>query len=81
MSIQYKSIKDLSNMLLKRDISHEELIKETFSLIESNIDLNAFITLNKDSAIEKAISLDNNKVESTLSGIPIAQKDLFCTKD
>ena len=82
MSIQYKSIKDLSNMLLNRDISHEELIKETFSLIESNIDLNAFITLNKDSAIEKAISLDNNKAQSsTLSGIPIAQKDLFCTKD
>ena len=81
MSIQYKTIKDLSSMIQKRDISHLELVKETFSLIELNSDLNAFITLNKDSAIKNAMSLDNERNESVLSGIPIAQKDLFCTKD
>jgi len=81
MSIRYKTIKDLSSMIQKRDISHLELVKETFSLIESSSDLNAFITLNKDPAIENAISLDNERNESVLSGIPIAQKDLFCTKD
>jgi len=68
-------------MIQKRDISHLELVKETFLLIESNSDLNAFITLNKDSAIKNAMSLDNERNESVLSGIPIAQKDLFCTKD
>ena len=81
MSIRYKTIKDLSSMIQKRDISHLELVKETFSLIELNSDLNAFITLNKDSAIKNAMSLDNERNESVLSGIPIAQKDLFCTKD
>ena len=81
MSIQYKSIKDLNNMLLSKEISHKELITETFALIESKKNLNAFITLNKDAAIEKAVLLDRKKNESMLAGIPIAQKDLFCTKD
>ena len=81
MSIQYKSIKDINNMLLSKEISHKELITETFALIESKKNLNAFITLNKDAAIEKAVLLDRKKNESMLAGIPIAQKDLFCTKD
>ena len=81
MSIQYKSIKDLNNMLLNKEISYKELISETFALIESKKNLNAFITLNKDAAIEKAVLLDRKKNKSILAGIPIAQKDLFCTKD
>ncbi|MDC0440020.1 amidase family protein [Gammaproteobacteria bacterium] len=81
MSIQYKSIKNLTSMLQNKEISHKELINETFTLIESKMDLNAFITLNKDAAIEKATLLDSKKNDSSLTGIPIAQKDLFCTKD
>ena len=81
MSIQYKSIKNLTSMLQNKEISHKELINETFTLIESKMDLNAFITLNKDAAIEKATLLDSKKNDSSLAGIPIAQKDLFCTKD
>ena len=30
MSIQYKSIKELKNMLNDKDISHTELVQETF---------------------------------------------------
>lgn len=81
MSIQYKSIKNLTSMLQNKEISHKELIDETFTLIESKMDLNAFITLNKNVAIEKATLLDSKKNDSSLAGIPIAQKDLFCTKD
>ena len=36
MSIRYKTIKELSEMLKNNKISHPELIKETFSLIEEN---------------------------------------------
>ena len=61
MSIQYKSIKNLTSMLQNKEISHKELINETFTLIESKMDLNAFITLNKDAAIEKATLLDSKK--------------------
>ena len=51
MSIQYKTIKELSIMLKNNDISNKELISETYSLIKSKSHLNAFITLNEDDAI------------------------------
>ena len=54
MSIRYKTIKELSKMLKNNDISHPELIQETFSLIEENKNLNSFVTLNKENAILKA---------------------------
>jgi len=80
MSIRYKTIKELSEMLKNNDISHPELIQETFSLIEENKNLNSFVTLNKENAILKAENI-NKESPSILNGIPIAQKDLFCTKD
>ena len=80
MSIRYKTIKELSKMLKNNDISHPELIQETFSLIEENKNLNSFVTLNKENAILKAESIDKQS-PSLLNGIPVAQKDLFCTKD
>ena len=81
MSIQFKTIKELSSMLRSKEISNHELTKETFNLIESYKHLNAFITLNKERALIKASELDKNSSELSLSGIPIAQKDLFVTKD
>ena len=81
MSVQYKSIKELKNMLNNKDISHTELIQETFLNIRNNSKLNAFITLNEEESLKKANNLDNIAGSGTLAGIPIAQKDLFCTKD
>ena len=81
MSIQYKSIKELKNMLNDKDISHTELVQETFLNIKNNSALNAFITLNEEESLKKADNLDNTPRSGSLSGIPIAQKDLFCTKD
>jgi aspartyl-tRNA(Asn)/glutamyl-tRNA(Gln) amidotransferase subunit A len=81
MSIQYKSIKELKNMLNDKDISHTELVQETFLNIKNNSALNAFITLNEEESLKKAVNLDNTPSSGSLAGIPIAQKDLFCTKD
>ena len=81
MSIQYKSIKELKNMLNDKDISHTELVQETFLNIKNNSALNAFITLNEEESLKKADNLDNTPSSGLLAGIPIAQKDLFCTKD
>ena len=81
MSIQYKTIKELSLMLKSKQISNSELMVETFDLVDKYKDLNAFITLNKDNALLKAKDLDNNPSDLSLSGVPIAQKDLFVTKD
>ncbi|MDG1948525.1 MAG: amidase, partial [SAR86 cluster bacterium] len=81
MSIQYKTIAELRSMLDSKAISSKEVVEETFKLIDKNNDLNAFITLNKEASIAKSIEIENNPVKSALHGIPIAQKDLFCTKD
>ena len=81
MSIQFKTIKQLGEMLNNKEISHVELIQETFSLITKNNHLNAFVTLNELESLKKAEILDKSSSSSTLAGIPIAQKDLFCTKD
>ena len=80
MSIQYKTIKELSFMLKSKQISNSELMVETFDLVDKYKDLNAFITLNKENALLKAKELDDNPLDLSLSGIPIAQKDLFVTK-
>ena len=81
MSIQFKTIKQLKNMLHNKEISNKEMVEDTFTLIESNKHLNAFVTLNKEVSLKKAENLDNNPSNLPLAGIPIAQKDLFCTKD
>ena len=57
MSIRYKSINELKNMLNDREISHTELIQETFLNIKNNSELNAFITLNEEESIKKANNL------------------------
>jgi len=81
MSIQFKTIRELREMLDEKVISAEELTKETLKLAEDLKDLNCFVTMNKDVSIEKSKIIDQaNKTDSILSGIPLAQKDLFCTE-
>jgi aspartyl-tRNA(Asn)/glutamyl-tRNA(Gln) amidotransferase subunit A len=81
MSIQFKSIVELRAMLDEKSISTLELIQESFELAKKYKELNCFITMNEESGTEKANAIDQNeKGASWLSGIPIAQKDLFCTE-
>ena len=67
-------------MISHKEISNKEVVQEVFSLIKQFQDLNAFITLNEENSIKKAEELDNNPSDLPLAGIPIAQKDLFCTE-
>ena len=80
MTIKYKTIKDIQKMLSQKERSHKEVIQEVYRLIEENNHLNAFLTLNEENSIKKAESLDNQPSTLPLAGIPLAQKDLFCTK-
>jgi len=81
MSIQFKTIQELRDMLDTKVISSEELTNETHRLAEDLIELNCFVTMNKDESIEKSKIIDQaGKADSVLSGIPLAQKDLFCTE-
>ena len=80
MTIKYKTIKEIKKMISEKEISNKEVVQEVYRLINENSHLNAFVTLNEESSIKKAQDLDNNPSDYSLAGIPIAQKDLFCTK-
>ena len=81
MSIQFKSIVELRAMLDEKSISTSELIQESFELAKKYKELNCFITMNEESGTKKANAIgQNEKGSSWLSGIPLAQKDLFCTE-
>ena len=75
------SIKEINDLLRKREIKPIDLVNECFERIEADSHLNAFITLDKDRAIEKAKSLEEKEVDNILFGIPIAIKDNIVTKD
>lgn len=78
------SIEELHEMLVKKEISVEQLVKSTFENIEATEkDVNAFITLNKEAAIEAAQALDQSGIDenNVMSGIPIAIKDNIITND
>ena len=80
MTVKYKTIKEIKKMISQKEISHKEIIQDVYKLVKENANLNAFITLNEEKSLKKAENFDNNPSDSSLAGIPIAQKDLFCTK-
>ena len=75
-----KSIKELHELLKNKQIKPIDLVEEAFERIESNKALNAYITLNKEDAIQTAKELEDKEVDNILFGIPIAVKDNIVTK-
>ena len=75
------SLDEIHSKLVNHEIKPLDLVLEAFDKIEKNKDLNAFITLNKEAAIEEAKKLENVEVDNLLFGIPIAVKDNIITKD
>jgi aspartyl-tRNA(Asn)/glutamyl-tRNA(Gln) amidotransferase subunit A len=74
------SIVEINNKLKNKEIKPIDLVNEVFHNIE-NSNLNAFITLNKEDAIKKALELEHKEVDNLLFAIPIAIKDNILTKD
>lgn len=69
--------------LENKDFSAVELTQSCIDQIETKRDLNAFILDNFDAALEKAKECDKNIASGRarkLEGLPLAIKDLFCTK-
>ena len=75
-----KELKEINDLLKKKKIKPIDLVEEAFERIESNKELNAYITLNKEAAIERAKELEAKEVDNILFGIPIAVKDNIITK-
>lgn len=83
MRLQEQTIDQLHDLLVKKEISVEELTKETLKDIEEReAALGNFITISEESALEQARALDAKGVdaENVLSGIPVAVKDNISTK-
>ncbi|MBL1294256.1 MAG: Asp-tRNA(Asn)/Glu-tRNA(Gln) amidotransferase subunit GatA [Thiotrichales bacterium] len=79
-----KSLAELANGLQAREFSSEELTSSLLDrLEEKNSELNAFVTITREEALTQARAADE-KIASgdagPLAGVPIAQKDIFCTK-
>ena len=80
-----KTIAQLSCDLQNKRYSSQELTLSFLKRIEQfDPALNSFITVTKEQAIDEAQQADERRRSgncSPLTGIPIAHKDIFCTKD
>ena len=79
-----KSLSELSHGLQTGEFSSVELTQAFIKRIKKYQDLNAFITVTEELALQKAQVADTkiaNKKADALTGIPMAQKDIFCTLD
>lgn len=79
------SLKQLSHMLAKKETSSVEMTQVFLDRIAKyNPNINAFIALDTDKTLAQAKAADARiaagKAEP-LTGIPFAQKDIFCAKD
>ena len=78
------TVAELSTALASGDISSVELTQAYLDRIKQyNANLNAFVTVCEESALEQAKAADksrNNGDHKPLLGVPLAHKDIFCTK-
>ena len=74
------NIKEIHELLVKKEITPLDLVDEALKRIEENKDLNAFITIN-DKVREEAKNLGEVDPNNLFFGIPIAVKDNIITKD
>jgi len=79
-----KSLKQLAQALAAKQISSVELSSLFLDRIERlNPTLNAFVTVDRGKSLKMAIAADARIAAGTagpLTGIPIAQKDIFCAE-
>lgn len=78
-----KSLRELSQALITKKISSEELCNHFLKRITKfNPELNAVITLCEESAVKQAQAADKLITQGNaheLCGIPLLHKDIFCT--
>ena len=76
------TLSELAAGLRSQQFSSVELTQAFLSRIHQHQDLNAFISVSEDTALQQAQAADQliaGGNAGPLAGIPIAQKDIFCT--
>ncbi|HSD96733.1 MAG TPA: amidase, partial [Sulfuricaulis sp.] len=76
-----KTVAELSAALRRKEISSVELTRSLLERIGKYRELNAFITVQAERSLAQAKAADERIARGeagALTGIPIAQKDIFC---
>jgi len=85
MTLRTLTLSAMRDGLLKKEFSATELAGAHLDAIEKiNPDMNAFITITRDKAMDMAKNSDAKLAKGQgglIEGIPVGVKDLFCTKD
>jgi len=76
-----KSLKKTIISIQTKKISIRELIEEYIKKIKERSNLNIFIHFDEQVIIKQINELEKDHSNKKLKGIPLAIKDLFCTKD
>jgi aspartyl-tRNA(Asn)/glutamyl-tRNA(Gln) amidotransferase subunit A len=77
-----KSLRELAQGLRNNDFSSVELTQYFLDRIAAHKDINAFITIDEEISLQQAAEADNMLASDNshpLTGIPLGQKDIFCT--
>ena len=77
------TFKEIRAQFRAKKVSAKELVQKSFKNINKHEELNIFISKFEEDAIAYAEYIDNNFSDFKdlpLGGIPIAHKDIFCTK-
>ncbi|HEL2254603.1 TPA: Asp-tRNA(Asn)/Glu-tRNA(Gln) amidotransferase subunit GatA [Streptococcus suis] len=83
MTFNNKTIDELHDLLVKKEISATELTKATLEDIKSREGaVDAFLTITEDAALAQAAALDEKGIDAdnVMAGIPLAVKDNISTK-
>ncbi|MGG6818340.1 UNVERIFIED_CONTAM: Asp-tRNA(Asn)/Glu-tRNA(Gln) amidotransferase subunit GatA [Streptococcus canis] len=83
MSFNHKTIEELHDLLVAKEISATELTQATLKDIKSREEaVGSFITVSEEAALEQAAAIDAKGIdaENLMSGIPLAVKDNISTK-
>ena len=75
-----KSLKKTIENLQNNKISIRELNQEYIDKIKTKSELNIFIHFDEQKILDQVSELENDNSNKKLKGIPLAIKDLFCTK-
>lgn len=82
--VKFSSVVELSRALQAKEVSAVELAKAYLERIEAHKDLNCFLDVRPKVTLAQAQAADKRIAEGKagrLTGIPIAHKDIFVTRD
>ena len=84
MGLESLSIHELREKLDKKEVSSVEVTRSVLNRIDKTDDrINSYVTITEEEALNQAVEADKkiaSRETTSLTGIPLSLKDIFCTK-